>query len=104
MLESAISAGVYGMFGLFSRETSAPVTATVSTTGSLFHDRGTARAYPPVRAPVKRRAAGGAGRAASLAGLAVAVHRDAQRALRISGRRVHAERDHHRVGAERGHV
>ena len=36
MLESAISAVVYGMFGLFSRNTSAPVTATVSTTGLLF--------------------------------------------------------------------
>ena len=36
MLESAISAVVYGMFGLFSRNTSAPVTATVSTAGLLF--------------------------------------------------------------------
>ena len=36
MLESAISSVVYGMFGLFSRNTSAPVTATVTTTGSLF--------------------------------------------------------------------
>ena len=34
--ESAISSVVYGMFGLFSRKTSAPVTATVRTTGSLF--------------------------------------------------------------------
>lgn len=36
MLDCAISSVLYGRLGLFSRVTSAPVTATVSTTGWLF--------------------------------------------------------------------
>ena len=36
IVESAISSVVYGMFGLLSRKTSAPVIAQVRTTGSLF--------------------------------------------------------------------
>ena len=55
MLESAISSVVYGMFGLFSRKTSAPVTATVTTTGLLFHaHRGLLLPSPPAR-PAPRR-------------------------------------------------
>ncbi len=46
MLDAAISAVVYGRLGLFSRVTSAPVTATVTTTGLLFQAVGLMRSSP----------------------------------------------------------
>ncbi len=53
--ESAISAVVYGMFGLFSRNTSAPVIAQVTTTGFSF--QALIRAPPPIcsMTPARRR-------------------------------------------------
>ena len=55
MVESAISSVVYGMFGLFSRKTSAPVIAHVTTTGSLFQALAGLMS-PPVRSARARRA------------------------------------------------
>ena len=55
------------MFGLFLRKTSAPVTATVKTTGSLFQARRAASAHPTERRFTRRQAGRprSAGRAAA---------------------------------------